>query len=265
MLQLKKQDITALPHNEICGLTETELEAWANKTMLKRYEQWLLPQMVAHFGSWQLVFSDNRIDIRQTLKLNCESNTLAQACWRLSRLSRSTLVIKQTALPEYGALTPLILAGFKRMQGVDYECWRGLEHLEYVVEPRLLEAVCVDYSDLGSERLLEIRQQGLMTRSGKTAGQLKPAETTWSLTGISDTELGHLPKLTQTILTQIWLAHPQHRSNLMILDPNNWDKMPEPLITNNVFKSPEPKEIAPLKTESKKATQLEPEKLLPWM
>lgn len=100
-----------------------------------------------------------------------------------------------------------------------------------------------------------------MTRSGKSAGQLKSAETTWSLNGISDTELGHLPKLTQSILAQIWLAHPSHRTGLMILNPNNWDDLPEPLIVNNVFKTPEPQEIAPLKQTTNETAKT----LLPWM
>jgi hypothetical protein len=144
---------------------------------------------------------------------------------------------------------------------VGYEQWRGLDNLAYVMEPRLLEAVTVVCPSLGSERLLAIRQQGLLQRSGIKAGQMKPAETTWSLTGITDTELGHLPKLTQSLLTQIWLAHPSHRHNLMILDPQNWDRMPEPLIANNVFTTPEPKEIAPLKESLKESTKT----LLPWM
>jgi hypothetical protein len=148
------------------------------------------------------------------------------------------------------------------MQGISYESWRGLPKLEYVLEPRLLAAVAIqDCPNLGSERLLEIRKQGLITRSGKSAGQLKNAESTWSLNGISDTELGHLPKLTQSILTQIWLAHPSHRSNLMILDPQNWDHMPEPLIANNIFATPEGQEIAPLEKKAKETDKT----LLPWM
>jgi hypothetical protein len=100
-----------------------------------------------------------------------------------------------------------------------------------------------NFSDLGSARLLEIRTQGLTQKSGVKAGQMKNPETTWSLTGIQDTEIAHLPKLTQTLLTQIWVAHPVHRNNLMILDPNNWDLMPEPLLPTNVFKTTEPKEM----------------------
>jgi hypothetical protein len=258
---LQKQSIQELPHQTIAAMTETELEDFVAKTLSKRCGSWLLPQLVAAFGSWRLILVDGVIDVVQTLKRNCEASVENTAYWRLSRITRSLLVTQQTKQPEYATLTPLILAGFKRMQGVQYEAWRGLPKLEYVLEPRLLEAVCVDVPALGSERLLEIRTQGLTTRSGKSAGQLKNAETTWSLNGISDTELGHLPKLTQSILAQIWLAHPVHRHNLMILDPQNWDHMPEPLIANNVFKTPEPQEIASLEKKAKETTK----SLLPWM
>lgn len=262
MLLLRKQSITELPHRDIESMTETELEAWCLKNLLNRGGSWLMPQLVAHFGSWRLVKDGNgKIDVLETLRCNCEHNSVNTALWKLTRIPRTCLVPKQIAQAEYAVLTPLILAGFKRMQGVLYEQWRGLPKLEYIIEPRLLAAVNQTVPDLGSERLLEIREQGLMTRSGKSAGQLKSAENTWSLNGISDTELGHLPKLTQSIMTQIWLAHPSHRSNLMILDPQNWDHMPEPLIANNVFKTPEPQEIAPHKNKLEETSKT----LLPWM
>jgi len=257
---LQKQSITELPHKTIESMTEVELEDFAQKVLSKRCGSWLLPQLVAAFGRWQLVSVDGKPDVLATLKRNCEHNSENTAYWRISRITRSLLVASQTRSPEYATLTPLILAGFKRMQGVSYESWRGLPKLEYVLEPRLLEAVCVTYPDLGSKRLLEIRTQGLMTRSGKSAGQLKSAETTWSLNGISDTELGHLPKLTQSMLAQIWLAHPVHRSTLMILDPNNWDRVPEPLIAPTIFNT-EVKESTALAETPKETAKT----LLPWM
>ena len=84
------------------------------------------------------------------------------------------------------------------------------------------------------ERLLEIRAQGLQTKSGQRVGTVKPAESTWTLTGIKDTELGSYPKLVQTMLAQMWLAHPKHRCDDMSLYPNGWDDMPPPLIDDNV-------------------------------
>ena len=260
MIQLRKQTLGELPLQDIAVMTETELELWCVNNRINRFESWLLPQLVAAFGSWRLVRRDSSIDVLQTLKLNCEHNLQNSALWRLSRVPRQILIQRQIALAEYATLTPLILAGFKRMQGISYESWRGLDKLAYVLEPRLFEAVTCDVPNLGSERLLEIRTQGLMTRSGKSAGQLKSAETTWSLNGIQDTELGHLPKLTQSILAQIWLAHPVHRTNLMILDPQNWDHMPEPLIATNIFNTAVIK--SPALDEVPKETA---KTLLPWM
>ena len=135
--------------------------------------------------------------------------------------------------------------GFKLYKDIPYQSWQGLDNLEYILEPKLLEAVnlsakqiAVIYS-LGSDRLLEIRTQGLMNKSGKNQGQLKPPESTWALTGIQDTELSGLPKLTQSMLAQIWIAHPMKRTQYMILDPINWDRMPEPLISGEIFSEPE--------------------------
>ena len=39
------------------------------------------------------------------------------------------------------------------------------------------------------------------------------------------------------MLCQIWLAHPQHRTEYMILDPNNWDTIPAPLIETDLIKT----------------------------
>jgi hypothetical protein len=147
--------------------------------------------------------------------------------------------------------------GLKRMQGISYETWKNSSGLQYMLEPRLFSAVVLDPLDLetcgnlGSDRLLEIQKQGLTTKTGKTAGSIKPAKSTWSLTGIQDTEIGHLPKITQTILTQCWLAHPEQRTPYMILDLNDWDTMPKPLVTNDIFKA------VPTKTKELATT-------LPW-
>jgi hypothetical protein len=135
----------------------------------------------------------------------------------------------------------MILAGLKSSQGITYNSWREVPDLKYVLEPDMLAAVDLDDTDvealysLGSERLLQIRNQGLTVKSGKTAGSVKNPETTWNLTGIQDTEIGSFPKLTQSIICQIWLAHPKNRRMNMILDFRDWDNMPEPLVSQELF------------------------------
>ena len=214
---------------------------WTKNQGVSSWQGWMMPQMVAHFGSWQLQSTGDRIDVRSTLKHNCQGNLLAQSLWRLTRLARSHLVKNQTKTSSYSQLVPLILLGFKRMQGIPYSRWQGLADLQLILEPRISEAVLLDSQtieamyNLGSERLLELRTHGLMH---KGTGKPKSAQSTWSLTGMHDTEIGVLPKLTQTILTQIWLAHPQSRNSDMILDLRNWDHMPEPLVGGELFQSP---------------------------
>ena len=236
--EINSLDFTGTEHLDVAGW-----ETWCEQMQLSHLHQWLLPQLVAWYGSWILVLDENsNYDCLATVKLNC-SDPKSRAFYMLSRVKRSLLVAQQTKTPDYASLTPLILMGLKRMQGINYETFRSSTGLQYLLEPRLFSAVVLGSEDLevcnslGPNRLLEIQKQGLTTKSGKTAGSMKPARSTWSLTGIQDTEIAHLPKLTQTILTQCWLAHPELRTPYMILDLQNWDKMPQPLVTNDIFKA----------------------------
>lgn len=260
----KKQELHSIDFEPTYGKSVESFEAWAESMELSHLAPWLLPQLVAHFGSWTLVkTAEGQIDCLATIKHNCP-DPKSRAFYTLSRIKRSVLVSNQTKSPDYATLTPLILMGQKRMAGVNYDSWRTAKDLSWMLEPRLLEAVMINHevleqvNSLGSDRLIEIRNQGLLARTGVKAGQTKPAKSTWSLTGIQDTELGSLPKLTQTILTQCWLAHPESRTPYMILDLNDWDAMPQPLVTNDIFKA-----VVQPQQPTKKQTK-ETANLMPW-
>lgn len=259
MLKITKQDIDTLDLSPLNKLQLPQQELWCEAQKLNRFESWLLPQLVSRFGMWKLCTTNNTIDVFQTLKHNC-SDPKQLSYYHLSRVKRSHFLTNMTKSPTLGSLTPLILLAFKQYQGVPYSSWQGLDNLEHILEPRLYTAITSDVGDLsglGSDRLLEIRQQGLTTRSGSNSGSQKPAETTWQLTGIKDTEIGHLPKLTQTILTQIWLAHPRHRSPSMILDITNWDNIPAPLSPVDIF--------SPSKANNNEKEVKTTQTALPWM
>ena len=259
----KKQELHSVDFEPTYGKSVESFEAWAESMELSHLAPWLLPQLVAWFGTWKLISSDGVVDCLATIKHNCPGPQ-TRAFYTLSRIKRSVLVQNQTKSPDYATLTPLILMGQKRMAGVNYESWRTARDLSWMLEPRLYEAVMINHEvtsavcSLGSDRLTEIRNQGLLARTGLKAGQMKPAKSTWSLTGIQDTELGSLPKLTQTILTQCWLAHPESRTPYMLLDLENWDSMPQPLVTNDIFKAPVQKP-----TPTKKQTK-ELANIMPW-
>ena len=259
----KKQELHSIDLSPTYGKSVESFETWATSMELSHLSTWLLPQLVAYYGSWTLVYTGDRIDCLATIKHNCPCDQ-TRAFYTLSRIKRSILVSNQTRSPDYATLTPLILMGQKRMRGVSYEAWRTAKDLSWMLEPRLLEAVMLDSEivaavcNLGSERLIEIRDQGLLARTGVKAGQMKPAKSTWSLTGIQDTELGSLPKLTQTILTQCWLAHPESRTSYMILDLQDWDSMPQPLVTNDIFKAVVQPQLPTKKQTKELAT------IMPW-
>lgn len=259
----KKQELHSIDFSPTYDKSVETFEAWAESNELSHLHGWLLPQLVAHFGTWTLVkTAEGQIDCLATIKHNCP-DPKTRAFYTLSRIKRSILVANQTKSPDYATLTPLIMMGQKRMAGVSYESWRTAKDLSWILEPRLYSAVVLESDvletccSLGSDRLIEIRDQGLLARTGTKAGQMKPAKSTWSLTGIQDTELGSLPKITQTILTQCWLAHPESRTPYMILDLQNWDQMPQPLLTNDIFKA------VPAAVPSTKPVK-ETANLMPW-
>lgn len=246
MLQIRKQDITTLDLSPLKDFDQTQLDTWCETHKLDRFSAWLLPQLLAQIGSWTLVRdASGKLDPLQTLKQNCV-DPQQRGYWQLTRAKRSLLVKNQVREPEYSTLTPLILLAFRRMQGVPYSAWTGCDNLKWIIEPRILSSVCLTpeqaeiVGSLGSERLLELRQQGLTTRSSSKESTSKSAETTWKLYHLDGTEIGGLPTLTQTIITQCWLAHPKNRRDTMILDPLNWDNMPPPLVSNEIFKQPTP-------------------------
>jgi hypothetical protein len=197
----------------------------------------MLPQILAHYGSWQLVeWGDRKIDPKLSAKRNITTDWHV-GLWRVvTQVKRSTLVDKQNteAGANYSALVPLILAGVKRHQNVDYTRW-DLSSESKLVESQLLEAMFYPAPALSRDELLELRAQGLVYKTGAKQGQQRQPQSAWCLSHTVGTPLENAPALATTMLAQIWVAHPQLRTNLMVLDPNNWDLMPEPLLATEVL------------------------------
>jgi len=228
---IRKQDIYQLELEHWATLSDEDFERNLANSGLDNHSTWLLPQLVAHFGRWRLSSTGE-----ETVRQNCQS-ALDKVLWRLTRFRRSYLIRTQTKQPDYGQLTPLVLLGFKRSQSYSYEQFRELSGLKWLLEPELYKALVTTQITIPAKnRLLQIRDQGLIIKTGKNAGTQRNPEATWRLYGIQDTELGGVSELLQTMLTQCWLAHPKHRRETMILDPNDWDNMPEPLIDVDLIK-----------------------------
>ena len=239
---LAKQDVQHFPFEEYAEASLEQLEQVAEQHKLQQFNSWMLPQLLANFAKWRLIRlpDTNKIDAKLTILANCEQDLKQRGMFLVaSKLPRSKLVKRQNSElgAHYGALVPLILAAHKKFNQVPYKDWCK-STVKYCVDKNLAQAMLLlpnDIPQLSWERLLEIRQQGLIVKSGSGLGSQKDPISTWALTGIQDTELGHLPKLAVTMLTQIWLAHPSLRNQYMVLDPINWDHMPAPLLGTEVF------------------------------
>lgn len=246
MFQCTKNDIHAFPFQECYPIKDPlELQKWATLHGLTNFNHWMLPQILAYFGQLRVKKNvDGLCDPKLLLEDNFKGNHWAIGLWRVTtRLKRSSLV-KTQINPQYSGysgLTPLILAGLKKYQNIPYSAW-NIAGLSDVVDSGLYEAMVCKPPKLSLARVLELREQGLITKSGPRTGQLKEVLATWTLTGLKNTEWGNIPPLALTMLSQIWVAHPSIRNSSMILAPENWDSMPDPIIETKVLdsKSSEP-------------------------
>ena len=247
-----KNTIESLPLQKLWEITDPKAqEDFVNTQGLRNLEGWMMPQALAHWGRWRVVLdSSGLVDIKQTLKQNITTDWHL-GLWTLAvKVSRGAFIWGQKR-PEsvnYSSLVPLILGALKRDQNLGYQRW-PLQGLDNVVHKGLYEVLawaegeqgCV-CRDLGSEELIKIREQGLVTKTGKTQGKPKDPLSTWTLTGLQGTPLHGAPKLASTMLCQVWVAHPQLRTGYMILDPWEWDKIPPSLWSEQLFGEPEAQE-----------------------
>lgn len=243
----KKNDIRDFPFSDYQRLTGDELETKAKEHNLTVYNSWMLPQLQALFGTFKLPSkNDNgKYNTLELLSANIGKDPHMVGIWRVvTKLKRSSLVKAQInpEYSQYSALVPLILSGLKKYRGVNYSEF-DVEGLQHLVPADLYEAMTCEYEPFSTERLLDLRTHGLTSKTGVKAGSMKSPTSAWCLTGMKGTEFENIPRLAQTMLTQIWVAHPSIRSPLMVLDPKLWDLMPVPLVEgSSVVKASKPTE-----------------------
>jgi hypothetical protein len=251
MFKLKSNDIKDFPFEDYAELNPSQMEDLSKTHYLTAHNSWMLPQIGAHYGQWHYIQHDGIVDSVKTAKKNIGTKW-DLGLWRVcTQLKRGSLV-KSQINPEfasYSALVPLILMGAKKYKAIKYSQW-DITPQTKLVDENLREAMfwqpsegidgiipnCPSYG-LGSEELLDLRETGLTIKSGLKAGSVASPTSVWCLRGMQRTVLATAPKLVTTMLAQIWVAHPTLRTEYMILDPNDWDSMPQPLVDPQVWKT----------------------------
>lgn len=205
---------------------------------------WMMPQLIAHIATLTPATIEGQISCIDYLKKYFfNGDKFMEGVYRFLMMdARSTYLTTQYKgdAKNYCSLVPLIPYAHKLHNNIPYSAWKRSE-IHMVVNPSLASAMTCEVPEgLTHELLLQIREKGLLWRSGAKAGIARDPLSTYKLYGIKETEIGHLPELAQTMLTQIWCAHPSNRTKYMVLDPKSWDSIPPPLISQDIFKSSKP-------------------------
>jgi hypothetical protein len=223
------------------------LKLWAEKYDLKGNASWFMPQLTAHIA---------KID---TCGYNCSEyiqqfgiDDYHKGIWTLATHSVRGYFITKQYSPEsrnYSALVPLLLMPHKKFDNIPYSSW-SKEGLHLILDSNLYAAMTLEF-DLENtpEELLAIRQKALTYQSGKQAGEVRNPATSHKVYFLSG-DLKKLPWLAQVMVFQIWCAHPSNRTELMVLDWKDWDKMPDPLISKDVFAKPKPEATTKLTSDT---------------
>jgi hypothetical protein len=227
------------------------VEAWAIKNSVPQKLTWLPHQLLAYFGTWKAVVDENKYSAPLTWDYNTRQRQDYYALGSaLLATSARTNFFKdapkgnQQYKSVINPLVPIILAGFKKFQGINYSDW-SLDGLEVLLDPELGKLVGVTVPELSHSELIALRNTAITDRTGPREGIPNNPATCTKLNHLGDTALGHLPKLAKYMVLQTWAAHPQNRNEYMILDPNNWDNIPQPLVSKDIFLHKPPQVLQP--------------------
>jgi hypothetical protein len=219
--------------------------AFVDKVNIATAQSWLPQQLLAHFGDWKAVKNDsNKYDPLLTYEANCTSDEFNKGSLIFAiSTSRADIIRSEIrGFQQYKSainpLVPIILAGFKRSQNIQYMQWdkNGLERL---VDNDLYQAMNCTPVEISNNELIEIRTNATRVLSGARKGKLENPVSCVRITGTPTTPLAHVPKLAKYMLMQTWCAHPTNRTPLGIYDPTDWDNVPPALVPSEVFEQVE--------------------------
>lgn len=200
----------------------------------------LLPELVQLIGSWHVTRNcDGLVSGLQFCKDHFSTPERMGMHRLLTLNSKSDFLEKQYKGDgrTYCALVPIIMYAQRKAKNIKYSEWDP-EEIQYVMHSKLCDAMLWRGDVPDNETLLKDRDTALVFQSGARAGSLRDPISTYRLYGTAGTCYEGIPEYAQTMLSQIWCAHPSNRTKYMVLDPINWDNVPMPLVTVDPFTDP---------------------------
>ncbi len=227
------------------------VSAWIAEHQIAQKLSWLPHQMMAYFATWTpvrrgevyspaLTYQRAVVEGQDLFALG--ASLLAKA--PRGEFFRGAPKGSQQYKSPINSLVPIVLAGFKRYHNIPYMAW-DLTEIAAFENAEIAKLVGTKLPDLTQSELIALRNTALTAKSGPRAGRTDNPATSANLYHLQDTALGHLPKFAKYMALQTWCAHPQNRDPYAILDPENWDRVPEPLLTGVDIFVPKTSNVAP--------------------
>lgn len=223
---------------------ETVVPKFMESNRISQKLTWFVPQMMAYIASWKPVRGeDGKYSPAKTVVANVSGpkDMFAMGVLQMVKSSRTHFfkdAPKIAGNQQYKSpicpLVPIVLASFKKYNNINYMEW-NLEEISHFENSDISALVGVKVPELSVSEILRIRNIAITPATGARANKPGNPATTATRNRLATTEIGHLPKLAQFMVMQTWAAHPQNRTQYCILDPEDWDKMPDPLVGTDVF------------------------------
>lgn len=236
-----KKDIKSLPFDALgrdCQASYPDythvVEQFAATHNIKKVNwSWIYPQIIASIGKWAPVKdSSGKVNGKETIRKALSGSDFNKGIYFFSMINSRYLDKQYMAgRSEYCALVPLIMSAFKKMQGIKYNDWTDIK---WVASPNLVAAMTCSIPEYTTDELLQFRVRGIKQGGNPTNsyGIYHLSEPFTRDDGTEVPGVGSLPALARMMILQTWCAHPSNRNAYMVLDPTDWDKMPEPLVAD---------------------------------
>lgn len=245
----KNNNLDSLP---LANLYKTYKESEDKETVLKdfsafldlRKKPWFLPQLLAHFPN---KFPAKKVGDKYNLATTLGSMQDAdRALYFIAQdPARTNYIASMQKNPEYSALVPLILAGYKKYSNINYLDW-DKDSLKLGIPESLMQCLEVNlkgfiqklneyrtYTTDIKEEILSYRDAAYLETLGSMRSKLN-VTTSYNLSA-TKTPFADTPRLFKYIELQGWLAHPSLRNKYMILDVRQLDSIPEPLVNTETL------------------------------
>jgi hypothetical protein len=205
---------------------------------IKKNAEWVFSQMLAKFAELPLEKNENGLYSGKAMFRAIRTSPFMSGMLLVCKHPTRSIFLTGQTSPLYSAycsLVPLVMSAFKRYKQIQYSEWDRAE-ISSITEPTLAEAMLLtELPDITREEVIEAREIALTPLSGPHVGVMKNPATTYILYLRKESGMVDLPTLAKIMLCQTWCAHPVNRNNYMILNPLNWDELPEELISTSIL------------------------------